>query len=454
MKLYNHLKLIFIYITITSIILLNNILLFNQCLADHMSDSFDSQASFNPVGSGARALGLSGAFIAIADDATAASWNPGALIQLTEPEISIVGEFTHWTENNTFAHEEQNNFNSSFAGNNINYVSLVSPTIDIFDRSMLFSINYQHLYMFPREADYELQQTVDGNDVRSSRHFSQKGKLYALGIAGCIQLTKELSVGVTLNFWNNMFGENGWIQKNNKLEFVKSEDFESVFYSTFHNKYSFKGFNLNIGLLWDITDSFILGAVIKTPFKADLTHKIIYKSKTIYNFGETINFNPEPYSLPEELEMPMSSGIGIAYRFSDQLTLSADIHRTEWQNCILTNQKGDKYSFISSKKIQESDIKPTHQFRFGIEYLMINYINHTIIPLRGGIFYDQAPAEGNPDDFFGFSLGTGFSIGSYIYDVAFQYRFGSDVGESKILGQGFSQKIHEYRVYSSFIYHF
>ena len=34
-------------------------------------------ASPNIIGSGARALGMGGAFIAVADDATAASWNPG-----------------------------------------------------------------------------------------------------------------------------------------------------------------------------------------------------------------------------------------------------------------------------------------------------------------------------------------------------------------------------------------
>ncbi len=45
----------------------------------------------NPVGSGARALGIGGAFISIADDATAASWNPAALLKLKRPEISIVG---------------------------------------------------------------------------------------------------------------------------------------------------------------------------------------------------------------------------------------------------------------------------------------------------------------------------------------------------------------------------
>ena len=45
------------------------------------------------MGSGARAMGMAGAFIAIADDATAASWNPAGLIRLERPEVSIVGAY-------------------------------------------------------------------------------------------------------------------------------------------------------------------------------------------------------------------------------------------------------------------------------------------------------------------------------------------------------------------------
>ncbi len=52
-------------------------------------------SSPNPVGSGARAMGMGGAFIGIADDATAASWNPAGLIQLETPEVSIVGDYSH-----------------------------------------------------------------------------------------------------------------------------------------------------------------------------------------------------------------------------------------------------------------------------------------------------------------------------------------------------------------------
>jgi hypothetical protein len=52
-------------------------------------------SSPNPVGSGARAVGMGGAFIAVADDATAASWNPAGLTQLRKSELSIV--YSHFS---------------------------------------------------------------------------------------------------------------------------------------------------------------------------------------------------------------------------------------------------------------------------------------------------------------------------------------------------------------------
>jgi hypothetical protein len=51
----------------------------------------DFQFSFsNP---GARSLGFGGAFVALADDATAAYANPAGLVQLIQPEVSVEGRF-------------------------------------------------------------------------------------------------------------------------------------------------------------------------------------------------------------------------------------------------------------------------------------------------------------------------------------------------------------------------
>ena len=46
-----------------------------------LTRTMDLPPSPNLIGSGSRAMGMGGSFISIADDATAASWNPGGLIQ-------------------------------------------------------------------------------------------------------------------------------------------------------------------------------------------------------------------------------------------------------------------------------------------------------------------------------------------------------------------------------------
>ena len=45
---------------------------------------------FLSMGVGARALGMGGAFVALANDASATYWNPAGLVQLDQPELSIM----------------------------------------------------------------------------------------------------------------------------------------------------------------------------------------------------------------------------------------------------------------------------------------------------------------------------------------------------------------------------
>ena len=107
------------------------------------------------------------------------------------------------------------------------------------------------------------------------------------------------------------------------------------------------------------------------------------------------------------------------------------------------------------KSKDESDIDPTCQVRFGMEYLLVNPKSHYVIPLRAGLFYDPVPAQASPDDYYGFSLGSGFSMGRCAFDIAYQYKFGNDVGDSmtdESIPQ--DQDVEEHMVYSSFIIYF
>ena len=405
-------------------------------------------SSLNPVGSGARALGMGGAFIAIADDATAASWNPGGLIQLETPEISLVGASFNRSEDNSFGVSPEASGEQSIFEERINYLSAAYP-FTLWGHNMIVSLNYQNLYDFTRDWSFSLTEQSEITSLTQNIDYQQEGGLSATGIAYGMQITPQFSFGFTLNFWEDGIYNNDWEQTTRQQGSGTVLGNPFTFESITSDKYSFSGFNINLGILWNITNKLTLGAVFKTPFEADLKHESTFVSS---GHPEGNSSNSNSYIEDETLDMPMSYGIGIAYRFSDQFTLSADVYRTEWGNFILTDSKGNDTSPTTGQPISESDIGPTHQVRIGGEYLFIKPKH--LIPLRGGVFYDPAPAEGSPDDYFGFSLGTGISYGRFIFDIAYQYRFGNNVGTSILKNLDFSQDVEEHTIYSSVIIHF
>ena len=409
-------------------------------------------SSPNPVGSGARALGMGGAFIAIADDATAASWNPGGLIQLETPEISVVGAYFNRTEDTNLCTTPEASCEQSVSKGNINYLSAAYP-FTLWNHNMIVSLNYQHLYDFTREWIFPLSQTSTSLTVNQNVDYEQEGSLSAIGVAYSIQINPQLSFGLTLNFWEDGVYENEWEQKTHQAGSGILNGNALTFESNSFDRYSFSGFNANLGVLWNVNSQLTIGAVIKTPFTADLEHESRFSSAIRFPSAPASNTTTSTSSKEdEELDMPMSFGIGLAYRFSDQLTASLDIYRTGWGDFILEDSNGNKTSPISGKSEDESDIDPTYQIRMGVEYLFIN--PKYVIPLRGGIFYDPAPAEGSPDDFYGFSIGSGIAKERFVFDIAYQYRFGNNVGASMLQNLGFSQDVDEHTVYSSIIFHF
>jgi len=421
--------------------------------AADLTDRIEIPSSPNPVGSGARALGMGGAFIAVADDATAASWNPGGLIQLQQPEFSVVGAWFHRAEDNAFAFRPESSGEQTVSESRLNYLSAAYP-FTIWNRNMVVSLNYQHLYDFSREWHFPL---ITPGENRSDEYvdYESAGSLSAWGLAYCAEIIRgKLSFGFTLNFWEDGFHKNEWenrlLQKGTGVN--QGETFAREIRS--YDKYAFSGFNMNFGILWELSEKFHLGMILKTPFEAELRHKHILDSSTQYPelppAYESETFNT--FDRDAEMDMPMSYGIGFFYRFSDALWLSLDIYRTEWDDFVFRDAEGNETSPITGKSPETSDIDPTHQVRMGFEYLFIK--DNYEIPLCAGVFYDPAPAEGSPDDFFGFSIGSGIGIGKFKFDLAYQYRFGNNVSGSILKAYGFSQDMAEHTLYSSLILYF
>lgn len=429
------------------------------CSAQLSIENPISASSPNPVGSGARAMGMGGAFIAVADDATAASWNPAGLTQLMKPEISFsLSYFRRKDDFSSSNHPEATGPEKSLS-KDLNYLSIVYP-FEFLERNMVLSLNYQLLYDF----DLNIRTTIasGSSNILSEQKvkFRQSGKLRTLSPAYAIEITPDFSLGFTFNIWtDNLFWSNGWesdtvidakaygggILNPRRMIMSSTESIDRDRY------YGFSGFNMHIGFLWDINQFVTVGGVLKTPFTAEMQHERVVTQKT-KSAGFSFIHSRTRVDEDVELEMPLSYGLGVALNFTDRFTMSLDVFRTEWDHFKLEDGSGRRWNQVTGRRSHKSSSEATHQVRLGAEYLFI--FPKTVIPVRGGLFYDPEPTENDPDDFWGATLGTGISIGDLIFDCAYQFRYGNNVGGDVFNISSIESDVIQHLLLVSFIYHF
>ncbi|MFX1494671.1 MAG: outer membrane protein transport protein [Promethearchaeota archaeon] len=456
----------------TLLIFILILFLFSHGWAQPQED-IEITSSPNPVGSGARALGMGGAFIGIADDATAASWNPAGLKHLGRPEISWVESYSSRKE--AYFFEENPGASGTYRQSDwdVNYLSLAFPG-RLFKRNFVISLNYQHIYDFSKRVAYQWRwfSVAEQADIDFQAIYEQSGGIKALSPALAVIITPRFTLGLTLNIWSDRLFNNEWIEKYHKegQGEVGAIPQSVVTHVDVLERYSFSGLNVNLGLLWDIGETLTLGMVYKSPFKADLEHTLTeYK---IEEYPDNPSLNNYLYSIQkdqEQLSMPMSYGIGLAYHPIDALVIDLDVYRTEWDDYELIKADGNRINPITGFSKSKVKVKPIHQVRLGAEYAFVT--RKDIIPsIRGGVFYDPSPAPNKADDFYGVSLGLGMTLREkkrsllrrtrkrerkdiMSIDMAYQYRWGRQLEGETIQGVNSPADVDHHLIYFSIIYY-
>jgi len=333
---------------------------------------------------------------------------------------------------------------------------------------MVLSINYQNLYDLNREWRNLPISISSDRDLLSYRvnisEANHEGNLSAIGLAYSIEINPKFSFGMTFNYWDDDIAKSSWNTTYISKTVVLVND---KAYSTVDttSKYSYEinnGLNTNIGFLWHITSALTLGGVYKTRFTTDLKQNSTTHTITTNHIDNSVTPGHKNEEKQNDLTMPTSYGIGLAWKLSHLFTLSMDIYQTEWDEFIRKTSLGEEVSPLIPDADENDDlladpiptIKPTYQVRFGTEYLVLNKATKSIIPFRFGLFYDPIPGKGYPDKAWGFSLGSGFSKPPYNFDVAFQYRQAENIGDAFPTNANLNYDMNEATLYTSFIYHF
>ena len=429
----------------------------------------------SPVGSGARAAGMADAFVAIADDATAASWNPAGLVQLERPELSIVGSFNAISEQ--FRSTALPGLNSLQDSDSLdlNFLSFVYPLpITIGSRNATLSISYQRKYDFTRFIDVELTSMSDIGGIPintvTTHNFDQTGGFSTISPSFAVEITERLSVGVSFNLWRSSFlSENGWEKsvESNAVTVIGTGTPQITNQITREKYTDFEGENYSIGVLWQVTEKMALGLRYDTPF----TGKIDFQGQLIRNGTELASIVER-----RKIHFPDTLTIGASYRFNDRLTFAFDVSRTDWNDFYVERASGDRFSLIDGVDIDDpdtaADFDTTYALRLGAEYVLIPQTTGTELnrlwSLRGGLFFDQEPAsgrsiasgdlrgDGEADNFYGFSAGVGLlAFQRFNFDVAYQLRYGNNVNSDFIGGvRDFDEDFLQHRLLLSTVVYF
>lgn len=386
----------------------------------------------SPVGAGARATGVGSAFIALADDATAASWNPGGLTQLEKPELSIVGRGIYQTDTlsegisalSDVDYTTTDGGEGDFGAASLNFASLAIP-FTVADRVVVAAFNYQEMLSFDRDIRYRLETTSPGFFSYSDVHVAQGGSVSAITAALAGDLLPDLALGLAVNYWVDGLGHDyAWREKTESIgaySFGDGQEYPSSL-RTIDNFSHFRGVNGTVGVLWSVTQEIALGAVWKTPFTAHVDHWL------------RVLDTPDDHGPVQRhrIQMPASYGGGGRWRPTDELTLSADVTWVDWGQFRTVSSDGTEF-LVTGDPASDHTVDGVFTERVGAEYLWV-MDGYKLIG-RGGLFHDPEPSRGSPRSFYGGSVGAGVTFPRLSVDFAYQLRAGLNAKNTSVATQ-------------------
>jgi hypothetical protein len=382
------------------------------------------------LGSGARAFGMGGAFLARADDATAASWNPAGLSYLRRPEFTVVGARNSFTRLPTGAGFTRF-LEDRFAGSTLDFAAATYP-IEIGPASGSVQLSFQRVFSFQGDR------TVERTDQTLTSTGSGGFDVLALGTG--FRVARSLRIGATVNRWVN-----GYRQDRNRLANRGTTDQNFDF--------ALSGWNFNGGLIWSPFESLNLGVVGKTTMKGDIilvrnrtdlipqasapTHAMANSTVLRVDCSDCSDQDraaaAKPHRVAVSISIPGAIGAGISWRPWSVLTTSVDFTRTFWSigrihnffTLARTEPDQDppfaklfaKVLYPTLDDVRQSD---TEQLRVGAEYVIL--ARGLKLPLRAGFFTDKQyffDFRQRPPTFRGFTAGLGVAAGPLLIDFAY-----------------------------------
>lgn len=383
---------------------------------------------------GARSMGFGGAFVALADDATAALANPAGLVQLARPEVSVEGR--RWAYSTPFTvHGRAENAPSGFGIDTTDGLQRATSDDSVAGLSFLSLVyprgDWAVAFFRHQLADFEFRSETQGifgggTDCCQIRHFDQRARIdleiASFGLAAAYRLHDRLDVGLVAVYHEVALSSQAML-------FLPDENAIPSFFmpNSYFPERSLIGeellaedtdWSLSAGLLWRPERHWRVGGVFRQGARVEAWNALVA--------GAAVDLGVPPGAVivgdTGPLEFPDTLGLGVAFQ-QGALTVGFQWDRVE-------------YSVLAEGlRTQGQTVDDADELHLGMEYVLLR--STPVVALRAGVWLDpdhQLRADSESvfiralrppgEDEIHFAAGFGLAFGRFQIDV------GVDLSES------------------------
>ncbi|MFQ6002239.1 MAG: OmpP1/FadL family transporter [Candidatus Zixiibacteriota bacterium] len=356
---------------------------------------------YNFLGGGAKARGMGGAFFAVSNDPTAASWNPAGLSQLDKAQMNLSFS-SHMQRREYTSTSDSPSWDFSFGGelkndaNAISFAGVVIP-FTLREAELVGEVLYQRLADVYQENSYvtlldSAFSDTEGDTIENyalpSIDEKVTGKLDKISLSLGAKLFESLSLGAGVNIYAGEFVSDANffapVGRTNEVLYVDTTGRNGIrFHPNIKSDYS--GFNFTLGFMY-MLEKLRLAGVVNTPFTLKEENDVRLLADIII-MGEVSQYSwirSPLFKTDRKWKMPMMMGFGTSYQLND-LTLAADVELRNYSKTKLTYR--ENLANPSGNEITTSlEWRDLTQFRIGGEYVLHTKLGD--IPIRAGFRND------------------------------------------------------------------
>jgi hypothetical protein len=391
---------------------------------------FDDDFDPDLTGKGARAAGMAYAFNAVADDATALSWNPAGIMQIKKPELA----FSNSLKNTEYRHAiYEYDYKPVYT---IDFLGFVYP-LKLKKKDLVFGVSYQNKMNL--KYNYENLPSEIGTSY-GKRNLT----VNSVSLTGAYSINRFIGVGISYNHWfsfgNKSETYDSFYDLNEHKE--EPEQYPDTTIYTITQKYRYSGNNFTMGILLDFSSfHFPLRYTLKCDSRLRLSNDFNYTGRIDYIYNN--NIDTTVLNLIhgiEKFEFPVTLTNALAYRFGDYLTIACEFDLQFFKDTALIYDYTQEKSFFTETDPQKTiysdsvhlegpliyDFTAINHYCVGLEYIL--HPEFGFIPVRTG--WKCSPTEMNTYDINGkaikrviansINFGTGITLQHFSIDLAYE----------------------------------